>query len=109
MYNFEHDAQPDKFTNAFDSIWWAMSALTTVGYGDVYPITVAGKVLGIITAIIGIGMVAVPTGIITSGFSEVLHNKNSKRSNSTTKSSNPDKEEKSIAHTVDIGLMIKLV
>ena len=94
MYNFEHDAQPDKFTNAFDSRWWAMSALTTVGYGDVYPITVAGKVLGIITAIIGIGMVAVPTGIITSGFSEVLHNKNSKRSNSTTKSSNPDKEEK---------------
>lgn len=91
MYNFESEAQPDKFSNAFDSLWWAMSALTTVGYGDVYPITVAGKILGIVIAIIGIGMVAVPTGIITAGFSEVLHNKKSKGSN---KSSEPNEDEK---------------
>ena len=91
MYNFESEAQPDKFSNAFDSLWWAMSALTTVGYGDVYPITVAGKILGIVIAIIGIGMVAVPTGIITAGFSEVLHNKKYKGSN---KSSEPNEDEK---------------
>ncbi|MGN0462492.1 MAG: ion transporter [Ruminococcus sp.] len=91
MYNFESEAQPDKFSNAFDSLWWAMSALTTVGYGDVYPITVPGKVLGIVIAFIGIGMVAVPTGIITAGFSEVLHNKKYKSPN---KSNEPNKEEK---------------
>ena len=91
MYNFESEAQPDKFSNEFDSRWWAMSALTTVGYGDVYPITVPGKVLGIVIAFIGIGMVAVPTGIITAGFSEVLHNKKYKIPN---KSNEPKKEEK---------------
>ena len=72
MYNIESAAQPDKFANAFDALWWAIATLTTVGYGDVYPITVAGKVLSIIIAILGIGMVAVPTGIITAGFSEVI-------------------------------------
>lgn len=72
MYNIESAAQPDKFANAFDALWWAIATLTTVGYGDVYPITVAGKILSIIIAILGIGMVAVPTGIITAGFSEVI-------------------------------------
>lgn len=72
MYNIESAAQPDKFSNAFDALWWAIATLTTVGYGDVYPITVAGKILSIIIAILGIGMVAVPTGIITAGFSEVI-------------------------------------
>ena len=94
MYNFESEAQPDKFSNAFDSLWWAMSALTTVGYGDVYPITVAGKILGIVIAIIGIGMVAVPTGIITAGFSEVLHNKKSKKTNNSGESIEDKKDEK---------------
>ena len=72
MYNIESTAQPDKFSNAFDALWWAIATLTTVGYGDVYPITIAGKVLSIVIAILGIGMVAVPTGIITAGFSEVI-------------------------------------
>ena len=72
MYNIESAVQPDKFANAFDALWWAIATLTTVGYGDVYPITVAGKILSIIIAILGIGMVAVPTGIITAGFSEVI-------------------------------------
>lgn len=75
MYNIESTAQPDKFSNAFDSLWWAIATLTTVGYGDVYPITVAGKALSIVIAILGIGMVAVPTGIITAGFSEVIDKK----------------------------------
>lgn len=94
MYNFESEAQPDKFSNAFDSLWWAMSALTTVGYGDVYPITVAGKILGIVIAIIGIGMVAVPTGIITAGFSEVLHNKKYKSPNISSEPNEDEKDEK---------------
>ncbi|WP_293969802.1 ion transporter [uncultured Ruminococcus sp.] len=77
MYNIESTVQPDKFANAFDALWWAIATLTTVGYGDVYPITVAGKILSIIIAILGIGMVAVPTGIITAGFSEVINKQKS--------------------------------
>ncbi len=74
MFNVENAAQPDKFSNALEAMWWAVATLTTVGYGDVYPITAAGKVLGTIIAFLGIGMVAVPTGIITAGFSEVIQN-----------------------------------
>ncbi len=70
MYSLEHDAQPDKFSNAFSGIWWATSTLLTVGYGDVYPITVAGKVVGILISFLGVGMVAIPTGIISAGFVE---------------------------------------
>lgn len=70
MYSAEHDAQPDVFKNAFSGIWWSMSTLLTVGYGDIYPITFAGKVLGIIIAFLGVGAVAIPTGIISAGFVE---------------------------------------
>ncbi len=72
MYNIETEAQPDAFSNAFETMWWAVSTLTTVGYGDVYPITAAGKVLSTIIAFLGIGLVAVPTGIITAGFTEIV-------------------------------------
>lgn len=68
MYSLEHDAQPDVFTNAFSGIWWAVSTLLTVGYGDIYPITTMGKVFSIIITFLGVGMVAIPTGIISAGF-----------------------------------------
>ncbi len=70
MYSLEHEAQPDVFKNAFSGMWWSVSALLTVGYGDIYPVTTAGKVLGIISAFLGVGMVAIPTGIISAGFVE---------------------------------------
>lgn len=72
MYYFEHDAQPDVFENAFSGLWWAIATLTTVGYGDIYPITFLGKIISAVIALLGIGMVAVPTGIISAGFSEEL-------------------------------------
>lgn len=72
MYNVESPVQPDKFSNAFSGMWWAIATLTTVGYGDVYPVTVLGKVLSAIIAMLGIGLVAVPTGIISAGFMEQL-------------------------------------
>ena len=75
IYYAEHDAQPDKFSNAFSGLWWAVATLTTVGYGDIYPITVTGRILGAIIAIMGIGMVAIPTGILSAGFIEVLEKK----------------------------------
>ena len=70
MYSAEHEAQPEAFANAFSGIWWSVSALLTVGYGDIYPITVWGKILGIFVAFLGVGLVAIPTGIISAGFVE---------------------------------------
>lgn len=70
MYNAEHEAQPDAFANAFSALWWAVSTLTTVGYGDIFPVTAAGKLLGGVVSLLGIGLVAVPTGIISAGFME---------------------------------------
>lgn len=72
MYFAENPAQPDKFPNIIASAWWTIITLTTVGYGDVYPITVIGKILGGIIALLGIGLVALPTGIISSGFMEEI-------------------------------------
>lgn len=70
MYNFENASQPDKFRNVFDGMWWAVATFTTVGYGDIYPVTAIGKLLSGIIAMLGIGLVAVPTGIISAGFVE---------------------------------------
>ena len=66
IYYFENEAQPEHFSSIFDSLWWAIITLTTVGYGDVYPITVGGKVFTFIILMIGLGIVAIPTGIISS-------------------------------------------
>ena len=68
MYSLEHEAQPEVFRNAFSGIWWSVSTLLTVGYGDIYPITSMGKIFGIFITFLGVGMVAIPTGIISAGF-----------------------------------------
>lgn len=72
MYYVENEAQPDNFSSIPETMWWSIATLTTVGYGDVYPITGLGKVLGGLIAILGIGLFALPTGILASGFSEQL-------------------------------------
>lgn len=68
MYSLENEAQPEVFQNAFSGIWWAASTLLTIGYGDIYPVTIMGKALGIVISFLGVGMVAIPTGIISAGF-----------------------------------------
>jgi voltage-gated potassium channel len=75
MYIIENAAQPDKFQSIPDAMWWAVSTLTTVGYGDVYPITPMGKMLGSFIAILGIGLFALPAGIISSGFAAEIQKK----------------------------------
>lgn len=70
MYDIEHVAQPGAFKNAFSAMWWAVSALLTVGYGDIYPVTTLGQIMAIVIAFLGVGMVAIPTGIISAGFVE---------------------------------------
>ncbi len=76
MYSAEHDAQPDVFRNAFSGLWWAVATLTTVGYGDIYPVTVVGRFLGALIAFSGIAAVAIPTGIITTGLGECISRRN---------------------------------
>ena len=70
MYSVEHAAQPEAFENAFSGIWWSVSTVFTVGYGDLYPITVTGRILGVIITFLGVGAVAIPTGILSAGFVE---------------------------------------
>lgn len=77
MYSVEHEAQPLVFRNAFSGIWWSMSTLLTVGYGDIYPVTILGKIMAIIIAYLGVGAVAIPTGIISAGFVEQYHRNSS--------------------------------
>ena len=72
-YLAEHEAQPRVFASIPDAMWWAIVTMTTVGYGDMVPITPLGKVVGGVIAIIGLGMVALPAGLLASGFSEQLH------------------------------------
>lgn len=77
MYSVEHEAQPEVFKNAFSGIWWSMSTLLTVGYGDIYPVTTLGRVMAICIAYLGVGAVAIPTGIISAGFVEQYQRKSS--------------------------------
>ncbi len=75
MFYIEGDVQPNKFPNVFACLWWAIATLTTVGYGDVYPVTSFGKVVSGIIALMGIGLVALPTGLISAGFMEKVNKK----------------------------------
>ena len=70
MYGVEHPAQPEAFPNAFSGIWWATSTILTIGYGDVYPVTLAGRFIGMLIGFLGVGLVAIPTAIISAGFVE---------------------------------------
>ena len=73
MYFAEMNAQPDKFGSIPEAMWWGVITLTTVGYGDVYPVTTIGKVLGGIISLLGIGLFALPAGILASGFEEAVN------------------------------------
>lgn len=81
LYWLEGDLQPEQFGSIPRSLWWAVITLTTIGYGDAYPVTAAGKVMAAIVAFAGIGLIAMPTGILASSFSEAVR----KRSAHTSK------------------------
>ncbi len=90
MYNVEGPAQPDAFPNILSAMWWAVATLTSVGYGDIYPITGLGKIISSFIALLGIGLVALPTGLISAGFiSKIENNK-------------PDSETKKCPHCGEI-------
>ena len=70
IYYFEHEVQPNAFTSVFHSLWWAVATLTTVGYGDVYPVTVGGRVFTFFVLLIGLGVVSVPAGLVATALSK---------------------------------------
>ncbi|WP_296316959.1 ion transporter [Winogradskyella sp. UBA3174] len=75
IYYFENEAQPEHFSSIFESLWWSIVTLTTVGYGDVYPITVGGRIFTFFILLIGLGIVAIPTGIISSSLTKAVDSK----------------------------------
>jgi len=79
MYYVENEAQPDAFSSIPHAMWWGVATLTTVGYGDIYPVTALGRVLGGMIALLGIAMFALPTGIISSAFTEEIQKKWTKK------------------------------
>ncbi len=74
IYHFEHEAQPELFKSVFHSLWWSIITLTTVGYGDIYPITIGGRIFTFFMLVVGLGVIAVPTGLIASALSETIRN-----------------------------------
>jgi voltage-gated potassium channel len=71
IWHFEHDAQPQAFGDIFDALWWAMITLTTVGYGDIYPVTTGGRIFTMLLLLVGLALVAVPSGLLATAFTEV--------------------------------------
>ena len=94
IYYFEHEAQPESFASIPQSLWWAVCTLTTVGYGDVYPITVGGKLFTFLILMCGLGVIAVPAGLIASALHEIraedISKSSSQRSNASAASSTED-------------------
>lgn len=80
IYFFEHEAQPQRFASVFDGLWWAAVTLSTVGYGDVYPVTLGGRFFTVCVLLLGMGIVAVPTGLFASALSRVRQGEDSETS-----------------------------
>lgn len=87
IYHFEHDAQPEVYQSIFDCLWWAVATLTTVGYGDIYPITLGGRLFTFVVLMVGLGLVAVPTGIVASAFSAIRRQQETVNANLSDKQS----------------------
>jgi voltage-gated potassium channel len=71
IYYFENEAQPEAFSSVFSSMWWAAVTLTTVGYGDVYPVTTGGRIFTIVVLFMALGVVAIPTGLVSSALTKL--------------------------------------
>jgi voltage-gated potassium channel len=71
IFQFEHDAQPEAFGSIFDAMWWAAVTLTTVGYGDIYPVTAVGRIFTVLMLFVALGIIAIPTGLVASALSAI--------------------------------------
>jgi voltage-gated potassium channel len=79
IYFFENEAQPEAFSSVFQCMWWSVATLTTVGYGDVYPVTMGGKIFTVMILMVGLAIVAVPSGIVTSSLIDIKTRENEKK------------------------------
>ncbi|MEJ6392510.1 ion transporter [Gymnodinialimonas sp. 2305UL16-5] len=93
IYHFEHEVQPNGFSSIPESLWWAVATLTTVGYGDVYPITTGGRVFTGLVLLIGIGIVAVPAGLITAALTEASPSDHLRSNASAEQTTSPNQNE----------------
>lgn len=93
MYFIERNAQPEAFDNIGNGIWWAVVTYTTTGYGDIYPITPLGKLLGGLMSLIGISMIAIPTAIISSSFISIMQRRESRRERNEAHTDDPSKKD----------------
>ncbi len=93
IYNIESDAQPEVFINAFSGFWWSVATFTTVGYGDIVPVTTIGKLFSSVIAFLGVGLVAVPTGIISAGFVELDNERHEKALKKIVKEQEQESED----------------
>lgn len=91
IYQFEHEAQPENFASIPHGLWWALVTMTTVGYGDVYPITLGGRLFTFLVLIVGLGVIAVPTGLIASALTE-MRKQESDRASAKAMSARTDKK-----------------
>lgn len=89
MYNAEYEAQPEVFSSIPASMWWGIITLTTIGYGDIYPVTVLGKVIGGLISILGIAVYAIPAGILASAFTDELRKKRQEKQKAKGKKTCP--------------------
>lgn len=117
MYFAEHEAQPDAFPSIPAAMWWGVVTLTTVGYGDVYPITPLGKLFGAVLAFLGIGMFALPAGIVASSFTEEFERRKLRKQASETESDpssrNPqvtikDTRDRSLAELKQVAIALEI-
>jgi voltage-gated potassium channel len=79
MFYVERDAQPEAFSSIPKAIWWGVVTLSTVGYGDIYPVTASGKILGGVITLLGVGLIALPSGILASGYTEQIQKRKEER------------------------------
>lgn len=84
IYYFENEAQPEKFSSIFHSLWWTIITLTTVGYGDAFPITIGGKIFTSLILLIGIGIITIPTGLIATALTKAREIEKEQKNNETT-------------------------
>ena len=107
MYTVENPVQPEQFPNVISSLWWAICTLTTVGYGDVYPITDIGRFFASVISLVGIGIIAIPTGIIAAGFNQAINKKQQDEEEAKTRNLDEMKEKELLALHADLTIQLK--
>ena len=90
IYQFENEAQPEAFSSVFSAMWWAAVTLTTVGYGDIYPITAMGRIFTVVMLFVALGIIAIPTGLVASAMSELRRRKTANDRTSSPHEINPE-------------------